>query len=187
MKIQYLAVLIIYLLGVIYLALPSPSYPDLSSSARSEEPGDTWQHPDQKGYYSNLTRQQVLSELQSKFTLKFMSLVIPSYRLNYRPEEAFSLVRDQLQSYYLEEIIYPLRESLFVNGWEPKKSPKFANSPLPPNTDLSWRGVPYDAKITLRPVNSSVWSRLLIWSLIFPATYLVFNSYKKILTPDGQD
>lgn len=171
-----------YITGLIYLILPSPVYPDLRDAAKSDEPGDTWQHPDQKGFYTNLDRTQVLSDLQSKFSLKLDGVTLPSYRLNYRPEEAFEYVRDQLQSYYLEEIVYPLRESLFVNGWEPKKSPQYAGLPAKSIPDISLHGVPYSAKITLRPVSSPLWARVLVWTLIFPASYLVLLSFKKCMT-----
>ncbi len=176
-----LLVSIIFLIGVLYLVLPSPSLPDLSESARSDEAGDTWQNPDQKGFYSDLTRSQVLSDLQSKFIVTFGNLVIPSYRLNYRVEEAYELVRDQLNSNYLEEVVYPLRESLFINGWEPKNAPRYAHLAPRDIPDISLHGVVYAAKITLKPVYSAVWARLLIWTLIFPATYLVFLSVKKSL------
>jgi hypothetical protein len=169
---------VVYLLGLVYLTLPSPVYPDLTQAQRSDEAGDTWQHPDQKGYYTNLTRAEVLGQLQTKFSLKIFGLSIPSYRLNYRPEEATTLVRDQLDSYYLEEIVYPFRESLFVNGWEPTHSPKYANNPKL-HTDLSFHGTPYMSKVTLKPTHSNVIFRVLVWTLIFPATYLVYLSLKK--------
>jgi hypothetical protein len=181
MKLKYVFVGAIYLLGLVYLTLPSPAYPDLTQAERSDEPGDTWQHPDQKGYYTNLTRAEVLEQIQSKFSLKIFGITIPSYRLNYRPEEAFSLVRDQLKSYYLEEIIYPFRESIFVNGWEPTHSPQYAKILLNENPDISFRGVPFLSKVTLKPTNSNVIARVAIWTLLFPATYFVFESLKKSL------
>jgi hypothetical protein len=174
---------VIYLLGLVYLTLPSPVYPDLSQAVRSNEEGDTWQNPDQKGYYTNLTRAEVLGQLQSKFAVKIFGYSIPSYRLNYRPEEAASLVRDQLNSYYLEEIVYPFRESLFVNGWEPVHSPLNANNPKA-QTDLYFGGLPYMSKVTLKPTRSNVYARVTVWTLIFPITYLVYLSVKKTLKND---
>lgn len=182
MKLKYLIFFVIYVLGFVYLALPSPSYPDLSDAIRSTEAGDTWQNPDQKGFYTDLSRAEVLSQLQSKFTLKIFGLTIPSFRLNYRPEEAFTLVRDQLNSNYLEEIVYPFRESLFVNGWEPKNDPRFRNLPAKGVPVLAVNGRPYLSKVTLKPVYSSLWARLLVWTLIFPGTYLTYFSIKRALS-----
>ena len=60
---------LIYILGSIYLSLPNPQLPDLSDSYRSTEEGDTWQHPDQKGYYTQRIRSTVIQEMLQKFTL----------------------------------------------------------------------------------------------------------------------
>ncbi len=181
MKPKHFIIGLIYIIGVVYLVLPTPQTPDLSSAVRSDEAGDTWQHPDQKGFYTDMTRAQVIREMQSKFVTKIFNISIPSYRLNYRPEESFEYVRDQVPSNYLEEIVYPMKDSLFVNGWEPK------NAPINRNIDPKY--IPgnlfkenyYLSKVTLRPVSSPVYARLLIWTLIFPATYLVFKSLKKSL------
>ncbi len=181
MKLKYLIVGVIYILGLVYLTLPSPIYPELSPAERSDEPGDTWQHPDQKGFYTNLLRADVISQMQSQFSIKFLGFTLPSYRLNYPPEEAFAMVRDQLKSYYLEEIVYPFRESLFVNGWEPTHAPNYITN-LPEGVpDISFRGVPFMSKVTLKPTYSNVYARVAIWTLLFPVSYLVFLSLKKSL------
>ncbi|KKS94372.1 MAG: hypothetical protein UW68_C0002G0005 [Candidatus Collierbacteria bacterium GW2011_GWB1_44_6] len=178
MKTKYLPLLLVFLIGAVYLSLPTPTLPDLRDSARSDEEGDTWQNPDQKGFYSDLTRSEVLSDIQSKSQIKFLGLTLPTYRLNYPPEDAFTLVRDQTKSNYLEEIVYPMRNSTFVNGWEPEKAPQNANLTPDEIPDISLHGVAYQAKITLRPVNSPVWARLIIWTLIFPSAYLVSLAFK---------
>lgn len=175
---------IVYVVGLVYLILPSPQYPNLTGGARSDEPGDTWQHPDQKGFYTNLDRANVLHDIQSQFSIKFAGLTIPNFRLNYRPEEASIYVRELLQSYYLEEIIYPLRESIFVNGWEPKKSPDFKNILAKDIPEISLHGVAYNSKITLKPNYSPVWARILIWTLAFPTAYLTSMSIKKSVSKD---
>lgn len=174
-----IAVLFIYVLGVIYLVPPSPATPELIPSTRSTEEGDTIQNPDQKGFYTNLNRKEAISQMQSKYQLTIFGWKIPSYRLNYRPEEAFGMVRDQLKSSYLEEIVYPFKNSLFVNGWEPENAPVFANTPKDKIPKLFFEDVAYFSKVTIKPNNSPLWARLLVWTLIFPATYLSFYSIKK--------
>ncbi|KKS42501.1 MAG: hypothetical protein UV06_C0011G0005 [Candidatus Collierbacteria bacterium GW2011_GWA2_42_17] len=181
MKLKYLFAGAVFILGIVYLTLPTPATPELSHAERSNEPGDTWQNPEQKGFYTNSDRATVIGEMQSEYAIKLNGFTIPSYRLNYRPEESFEMVRDQLDSYYLEEIVYPLRNSLFVNGWEPIHSPRFADRELKEIPMISFNGIPYISKVTLKPVNSPVWARLFVWTLIFPATYLVYFSFKKSL------
>lgn len=175
----WLSLLIVYLMGVIYLVQPIPPLSVLEKATLSNEEGDTWQNPDQRGYYTNLTRSQVLNQIQTKSQIKIFGWTVPNYRLNYRPEEAHELIRDQLKSNYMEEIVYPLRSSIFVNGWEPKKSPFYANKPEKEIPDISIYGVPYEAKITLKPNNSTAIARLLIWTTIFPLSFLVYLSTKK--------
>jgi len=179
MRTKLILISLVYLLGLIYLLLPTGSLPDLHHSVRSDEEGDTWQNPDQKGFYTSLTRGEVIKDIDSQKTLSMFGYQIHGYRLNYPPEDVFTLVRDQLKSNYLEEIVFPMRESVFINGWEPKKSPANAGRPEKDVSNLFFHGELYPAKVTLRPVTSSVFSRLLIWTLCFPAAYLVFISFKK--------
>ena len=179
MKIKLIIVAIVYSLGVVYLFPPAPQTPDLVPSTRSSEEGDTIQNPDQKGFYTQVAREEALSQLQLKYSFTIFGVRIPSYRLNYRPEEAFGMVRDQLKSSYLEEIVYPMRNSLFVNGYEPLNAPIYANLQREDVPKLFFENTPYFAKVTVKPVNSSLLARLFVWTLIFPATYLVFFSLKK--------
>lgn len=168
--------LIIYFLGLVYLLPSIPELPQLAQATLSNEPGDTWQNPDQRGYYTNLKRADVLNEIQEKSKITIFGYKVPNYRLNYRPEEAHELVRDQLKSNYFEEVVYPLRSSIFVNGWEPKNSPAYANKPAKEIPDISIYGVPYNAKITLKPNNSYPLARFLVWTAIFPLSYFVYLS-----------
>ena len=175
-------IFVIYVIGFIYLVLPSPQYPDLTGGVRSDEPGDTWQHPDQKGFYANEDRATILKDIQSQYVIKIGNFSLPNFRLNYQPEEARIYVRDLLESYYLEEIIYPFRESIFVNGWEPKKSPRYAKVLLAKDIpEISLHGIAYNSKITLKQTHSPAWARILVWTLTFPAAYIVYLSAKKSL------
>lgn len=180
-KALFISLTLIYLIGILYFLLPAPAYPDLSRSLRSAEPGDNWEHPDQKGYYSDLLRRDVINEMRQKFTLKITGLTIPSLILNYPPENAQTLVRDQLKSNYLEEIIYPMRESLLVNGWEPLNDPQTIKLEIKKRSSLIANGKVYFSKVTLKPIYSTLFNRILVWTLIFPASFLVYKSLKSSL------
>ncbi len=169
----------LYLAGIIYLIQPSPDLPSLADSTRSDEPGDTIQHPDQAAYYTDRdNREKILGELQKKFGLPRFSPV--NYRLNYRPEEVGTLVRDQLRSYYLEEVVHPLRESLYINVLDPAKTPLIDDDKRE-QAKMYLHGRFYPVKVTLRPVYSKVSGRLIVWTSIFPALALVYLSLKKSL------
>jgi len=103
------------LLFIFYLLLPAPSFPEPPPDAlQSNEPADL-EDPLRRGYFTDLSRQEVLEHYQKEFGLF-------SYRLNYPPEEAQTRIRDQTRSTFLEEIVHPFRESLFINGFEPKEA-----------------------------------------------------------------
>jgi hypothetical protein len=176
-RFAFFSLLIIYVTGLVYLSLPSPKIPSIPHSFKSDEPGDTIQHPDQPAYYTNLSRNDVLKYLQSQFSLQLNNLKLPSYRLNYRPEDSTQYVREQLLTYYLEEIVYPLRESLFVNGWNPRLSPISAAN-FEKQYDrwaMIREGREYQSRITLRAYYSPLWIRLFVWTSLFPLSYLLWR------------
>jgi len=168
----------LWFLGVIYLFLPPPPLPDFISAARSNEPGDSYQHPNQKAFFTDYIRTDTLNHFQKQFQIKLGSINIPNFRLNYPPEETLILVRDQIPSNYLEEIVNPLRESLFVSGWEPEKAPAYQHLSLEKRPKIIIDGQYYFAKVTVKWQFSPLWTRLLVWTLIFPASYLVYLSLR---------
>ncbi len=172
--------LLVYLFGIAYLLLPSPSLPAIPNSFKSDEPGDTWQHPDQPAYYTDLSRNEALTYLQNSFSINLLGLRLPSYRLNYRPEDATQYIREQLLTYYLEEIVYPLRESLFVHGWNPRLSPISAQlfDVQRNRWEIIREGKEYQSKVTLKAYYSPIWIRLLIWTGIFPLAWLLAKQTK---------
>ena len=111
--IKKLGVVTFILFGItllIYLALPAPDFPDtLWDFQSSNEPADK-ETPLRRGYFTNLTREQLTSHYSEQFDW--------GVRLNYPPEEAQTLIRDQTKATFLEEIVHPMRESLFVAGNE---------------------------------------------------------------------
>lgn len=168
---------LIYLTGLIYLSLPTPPVPSLPQATLSQEPGDTYQNPDQTAYFTDWQRSQVLTYLQDAFSLNLFNLHLPSYRLNYRPEEADIYIRKHIDSYYLEEIVHPLRQSLFVHGWNPSQAPQ--NRHLP-QSELQKKlivieGQPFRAKVILKTYTSPLIIRYLVFTALFPLTFLVFK------------
>lgn len=147
----------------VYLIFPSPKFPTPpSDSVQSLEKADT-ETSLRRSYFTNFTRKEILAHYQSEFS-KSLPIPVPSYIVYYPPEDAQTLIRDQTRSVQLPEVIHPFRESLFVNMFE-ARSPKDA---------ISYRGVAYNRKITVRYVPSSGFLRVsiaLLSSLLF--VYLV--------------
>lgn len=144
---------------VLYLLLPTPPFPvQPPDSVQSLEDADT-EAPLRRAYFTNFTREQVLEHYQRQLEKSiFFGIQLPTYKLNYPPEDAQQLIRDQTRSVFLEEIAHPFRESLFVNGFQPKVA----------KDDIWYKGVHYERKITVRYVPASPLVRvpLVFFSLI---------------------
>lgn len=153
------------LILISYLSLPNFDFPTPpSDSLQSNEPADT-ETPLRRAYFTNYTRQEVMLHYKRQFEKSsFLGIPLPTYRLNYPPEEAQTIIRDQTRSTFLEEITHPFRESMFINGFEPKdpKDAVFIEGRL-------WR-----QKIIVRYVPSSLAIRLAIGVLtllLIPVVY----------------
>lgn len=154
---------LISVLLFVYIIPSSPKFPNqLPNSVQSFEPADV-ERSLRRGYYTNLTRQEVMEHYEKEFNRGF--LYAP--RLNYPPEEAPALIRDQTKSTFLEELVHPLRESLYINGFESKKT----------IYQLIINGVTWDQKIIIRYVPSSIWARLSVLVLAIVSTLLLMREY----------
>lgn len=161
--------LIFILLGLLflgYLALPDYSFPaPPPDSLQSNEPADS-ETALRRAYFTNATREEVMNHYKAQFnTSAFLGLRLPTYRLNYPPEEAQSIIRDQTRSTFLEEITHPFRESIYINGYEPKD----------PNNAVFIEGRLWRQKIIVKSVPSNIPARLGIGVMVLTLLYLVFK------------
>ncbi|KKQ97084.1 hypothetical protein A3E15_03035 [Candidatus Woesebacteria bacterium RIFCSPHIGHO2_12_FULL_42_9] len=159
-----IAFLLLSLGFLLYLYLPSPEFPEqLDDAYVSNEPADV-ETPLRRGYYTDYGRNEVLAHYQEEFNKSnFFEVPLPTYRLNYPPEEAQTLIRDQARSTFLEEIVHPFRESIFVNGFEPKLAQDAIKI-----DEKDWR-----QKVIVRYVPSNLGIRLLIGFLTLGLTLLI--------------
>lgn len=154
-------ILIAFFLALLAYVIPaSPDFPGpLPDALQSKEPADS-ETPLRRAYFTNATRREVMAHYQNEFK---------GYRLNYPPEEAQTLIRDQTRSTFLEEIVHPLRESLYVNGFEPKD----------PKDAIEIEGRPWRQKIIVRYVPSNVFVRLLVTTLSAIGVVLLLLQWPK--------
>lgn len=157
--IKYLPLFLFNFLAILYLVSPLPQIPDLSHSAKSNEPGDTIQIPNVSAYYTNLSRTEVINFYRANYNGLFRIFI------NHPPEKAKQVIKDTIQSYYLEEYILPFKESLFINGFEwqndvfTKPEKRIANR-------LLFEGKEYQAKITIRTFPVPLLNRFLSFFFI---------------------
>lgn len=160
----------LFALLLFYLILPNFSFPKPpSDSFQSSEPGDSEDLIHRRAYFTNYSREEILSYYQKQLKNSYiLGIKIPNFRLNYPPEEAQTIIRDQTRSTFLEEIVVPFRESFFVNGFEPTS----------PKDDIRYQGVHYRQKITVKYISSNVLIRLSVFSLVIILFWFI---YKEIL------
>jgi len=153
---------LLLLLTILYLVYPSKNFPNPPpSSLQSFEPADT-ESPNRRSFYTNLPRGEVMAYYRDNYN-KY------AIRLNYPPEEAQTLIRDQTRSSWLEELYLPMRDSFLINGYYPTK----------PTEQININGVHYLNKITIRYVPSHSISRLTILLLACCSIYLIYLEYVK--------
>ncbi|RJR28736.1 hypothetical protein C4564_04140 [Candidatus Microgenomates bacterium] len=132
--------------AVWYVYPESPNFPNPPQGAvQSFEPADI-ESPLRRAYFTLLTREEVISHYQKELDY------FPVIRLNYPPEDAQIYIRDQARSWYLEELVHPMRESVFVSGFIPQKA-----------QDEIWHeGVNYYQKITIKYIPSASGARVVV-------------------------
>lgn len=176
MKLVKIVLGILSLLFLVYLLMPGPTsikdFSPLPDSVKSTEEGDTIQVPNVSAYFSNFFRPIVIpfykQEMQKNTLFPF-----PPLELNYPPEFAFTAIKDQTQSTYLEEFVYPLRESTFVNGFEPfyeNGRPKYLGA-----TQIVVNQRVFNSKTTLRYYPSSLWARMVVWLGVNISIFLLWK------------
>lgn len=165
----------------VYMLWPGPSkisqFKALPNSAKSTLSGDTTQIKNVSAYFSNDFRDFV-----TLFYLKnYQQLSIfpfPPLRLNHPPEYSWVVIKKPTDTTYLEEFVYPLRDSIYVNGFErnrPDGTPIFYGAPK-----LEEGGKEYYTKATLRLYTSNFIIRIIVWAQIVISIFLIFKVGKKV-------
>lgn len=115
----------ILVLFFVYILLPGPAeIPPPPWGLRSVEPGDTSQMPGVSAYYTDVEREDVVDYYFSYYSKSsFLNLPLFTIKLNHPPELAREVLYSTQKSSYVEEIVHPFRESLFISGYEWDKDP----------------------------------------------------------------
>lgn len=148
----------------------------LPQSTKSALSGDTVEVPNVVAYFSDNYRDFVTKYYRNQF--QYMTrFPFPPILLNHPPEYAFDYIKDQTQSTYLEEYVYPMRGRLFVNGLEPfekeTKEPRYEGA-----TKFEAGNMLYETKVTLRYYPTPVWARIAVWFGINFIVVLFFYFFK---------
>lgn len=146
---------------LVYISLPNPEFPNpLPDALQSKEPADI-ETPLRRAYFTNASRAEVMAHYTKEFKW--------GYWLNYPPEEAGTIIRDQTRSTFLQEIVHPFRESIYINGYEPK--------PDDTKNLINIDGKHFRQKIIIKYVPSTLVNRVFILVLTLASILLLVREY----------
>jgi hypothetical protein len=176
---------VLSLLLLVYMLMPGPSqisdFPALPESIKSNLEGDTIQVPNVSAYFSDNFRYFVTPFYKQGYQALTKFPFLP-LTLNHPPEFAYTAIKDQTQSTYLEEYTYPLRDSLFVNGLElvnEDGTPRFKGG-----GPFLIDGEHLKTKVTLRFYPSNFWVRVATWLGINMSAIALYLVGRRILRYD---
>lgn len=157
---KFAVIVIICIVGA-YLLLPPPRFPSPpSGSLESTEPADT-ESIYRKAYYTDLSREEIIAHYSRQFAHPLQ------FRLNLPPEDAYSVIRDQTRSSFLEEIVLPWKASLYINGF----------TPTLPSDQIERNGKIYATKITVRMIPSHPAARVTVLGMTGVCLYLLHKKH----------
>ena len=155
--------LVFFLVAACYLLYPVPGFPNSpAGSLISTEPGDT-ESIYRRAFYTNLTRAEIIDYYKFQWRRPFVRLILP-------PEDAATVIRDQTRSSWLEELVHPGKNSLYVNGFYPTK----------PTEQFNYEEQLWNGKITVRLVPSKLPTRLTVLALVALSSFILVKEYVKI-------
>ncbi len=167
-------IIVLNILAIVYLLSPTPRLPDLSSSVKSELPGDTIQLEGVSGYFTNMPRNEVMDFYRSVYNSPLL------IRLNHPPEKAKTIFRDTMQSYYLEELVIPFKESLYINGYE-WENDVFTKPDKRKQFMLLYEGEVYKSKVNTKLFTTSIPKRLATFFLLELSVFSIIFLYRSFL------
>lgn len=172
-KKTYLIIIVIFnLLAVWYLLIPIPNIPNLTNAVKSDLPGDTVQLKNVTGFFTDQSRSEVINFYKANFTGLFR------IHLNHPPERSKDVIRDTIQSSYLEEFVLPFKESIFISGFEWQNDP-FTKPEKRIVNKLIYQNVDYSAKITIKVFPTTVPQRMLTLFITEIAVIYIFLIIKR--------
>lgn len=165
-KICILIFSIFSLIFLFYVSLPNFNFPTPPpDSVQSSEPADM-ESPLRRAYFTNYTREEVLAWYKSQFNYSSLfNVKIPTYLLNYPPEESQTIIRDQTRSTFLQEIVHPFRESMYINGYEPASNDD--------QNRIVINGVHWRQKLIVKYIPSNLVLRLILATLTLVFTPII--------------
>lgn len=152
--------IVFFIIASFYLLSPIPAFPSPPpGSLISTEPGDS-ESVYRRAFYTQLSRTEIIAYYKGIYTSPFITL-------NHPPEDAQTAIRDQTKSSWLEQLVHPGKDSLYINGFYPTK----------PTEQFNFNGVHWQGKITVRLFPSHPVTRLTVLLMAGVSFYLLTKKY----------
>lgn len=154
--------------------------PVLQNSIKAEESGDQVVPIGVTSFYTDFGRKEVVKFYAETFSRSyFLNLPLLTYQLTHPLERAKELLGEKQKATYVEEIIHPLKASLFISGYE------WENDPFVPKIEMERNkiiveGKVFKAKVTLYYQEAPVVVRLFVFLGTNLAALLVALAFKSI-------
>lgn len=161
------------LLAFFYLLSPLPNIPPLTNSQASNLPGDTTQQANISAYFTNLSRTEVITFYKANLNGLFR------IKLNHPPEKSKEVISDTIQSYYLEEFVFPFKGSVFINGYDWQKD-VFTKPEKRIANKLIFEDIEYQSKVTVKSYPTPLWQRLVAFYLSELLLITIINIYTQL-------
>lgn len=173
---------LIFVIGLVYILVPGPTsiedYKVIPNSLKSKDPIDEVSNG--ATYFTNYNRTEVTEFYRNEYRKSFFwGSILPPVTLNYPPQSAYQYIKDLEQSTFLEEYTYPLKSSIFVNGYSPAVDNIINNYGL--YERIVVEGNQYTSKIAIRlyPVIVSV--QLIVYIGIWICSFGIYVMFKKVV------
>jgi hypothetical protein len=170
-KISISLFLLLNLLALFYLLSPLPLIPPLTNAEKSDLPGDTTQQKNISAFFTNLSRTEVITFYKANLNGIFR------IQLNHPPEKSKDVISDTIQSYYLEEFVFPFKGSVFINGYDWQKD-VFTKPEKRIANKLIFHNIEYQSKITIKSYPTQLWQRLLAFYISEILLFVIFLIYR---------
>ena len=144
---------------------------ELPNAVKSLEPADL-EDPFRVGFYTNMSRDEITNFYRSQFKINGFGVNIKPINLNHPPEEAQQKIRDQTLSTFLEELSYPMRDTLYVNGFKPDLSKM---------NPLVHEGQSWERKVIIKYVKTSFPLRVLLGIVSLFILYIVLFEWSALI------
>ena len=168
---------------LIYMIMPGPSkisdFQALPKSDKSTLAGDNIEQVSNVAAYFSNNYRKAATSFYSKNYKNQTWLPFSPLRINHPPEFSWNVIKKHTDGTYLEEFVYPMRDSLYVNGFEPfyeDKTPKYWGAGLFGQNGHSW-----ETKVTLRFFPSTIFVRLLVWFGTVISILFLYRLGKRII------